>query len=80
MLCHVLFLPTLTFLAPCALQVPQIDLKTSGSWLTAFAFGFTTLVLTTGYTAVVTSAPHATLKPQHRKPWLTLASVSVYDV
>lgn len=35
-------------------EVAEVPRKTSGSWLTTFALGFSTIVLLTGYTAVVT--------------------------
>ena len=38
-----------------AFEVLDVPRKTSGSWLTTLSLGFTVLVLTTGYTAVVTT-------------------------
>ncbi len=36
-------------------EVPGLEPTTLGAWLTTFALGFTTMVLVTGYTAVVTT-------------------------
>ena len=36
-------------------EVNGVEYRTSGSWLTAFALAFTSMILITGYTAVVTT-------------------------